>query len=175
MYYPCIYLEGLRETTKNNSHNSNHVGSEVLTVVVMGYNTVWSIESQQKFRITHCLHLQGQRMSWARNQRERRWTAEQHYIPGDIQCPSQDLNKTTFNTSQQWANLIHHHCGIHRNETDCIITEWAQFKQKFILFSYMNMANDQREYQNIQQEQDEWATEMQSMWYENGQGGSENM
>jgi hypothetical protein len=90
----------------------NQMALEVLTAVVMKSTVLWDItpcsalKSNRRFRGTYGLHLQGRRISQARNQSESRWQGEhfvtlkmeaicsfeisvdsqpttQHYIPGD--------------------------------------------------------------------------------------------
>jgi hypothetical protein len=57
----------------------NHVGFQVLTAEVIFWDITRcsSLEVNRRFGGTYCLHLQGRRISRARNQRESRWQAEQ--------------------------------------------------------------------------------------------------
>jgi hypothetical protein len=65
----------------DNSNNYEYVGFEVLTAVVMKSIKFWDITPcspssvNRRFGGTYRLHLQGRKISWARNQRGRRWQA----------------------------------------------------------------------------------------------------
>jgi hypothetical protein len=100
-------------------HTSLLVGFEVLTTVLMKSTIFWDImlcsplKVNQHFRGTYHLHLQGRRISQARNQHESRWQAGLSsetsvdfrwttwcYIPEDI-----TLHTSALSTSAIYANL----------------------------------------------------------------------
>jgi hypothetical protein len=74
---------------KNSIDNFDNVGFEVLTVVVMKSTIFWDITPcsplsvNRRFEGTYRHHLQGRKISWARNQRESRWQAELCFDPED--------------------------------------------------------------------------------------------
>jgi hypothetical protein len=65
-----------------------HVGFEVLTAVVMKSTVFWdimpcsSLKVNWHFRGTYRLHLQGRRISFARNRCKRRWQAAAYFHAG---------------------------------------------------------------------------------------------
>jgi hypothetical protein len=70
------------ECTENTASSSPPIVTfEVLTAVVMKSTIFWDITPcstmsvDRRFGGTYRLHLQGQKISWARNQRESRWQA----------------------------------------------------------------------------------------------------
>jgi hypothetical protein len=85
--YVCIMLVyfktyGLVLLNSCDKPSIQYAGFEVLTAVVMKSTVFWditpysSLNVNQRFGGTYCLHLQGQRISWARSQHESRWQAE---------------------------------------------------------------------------------------------------
>jgi hypothetical protein len=108
------------ETVKQN------IGFEVLTTVVMKSTIFWDItpcsplKVNRRFGGTYHLHLQGRRISRARNQRENKWQAEDFQlttrccIPEDSTLRLNKFNKCTriFTLCLHFDNLFSDSQGV---------------------------------------------------------------
>jgi hypothetical protein len=91
-YHFTVHVYKNHHSNMNNKLLNNwpqHVGSEVLTAVVMKSTILWditpcsSLRVKRRFGGTYRLHLQGRKISRRRNQRESRWQVELCFYPED--------------------------------------------------------------------------------------------
>jgi hypothetical protein len=115
---------------------------------------MWSMKVNQSSRGIYHLHLYDQRIRLARNRHESRWQTEQCCMsedstPHDSQCPNQDLNKAPAEHKSallphEPTSLVFNVVSTEMKQLTWLSKKETQLKEKFMLFSYISMANDQR-------------------------------